>query len=56
MSNSKNSASPTTSKDSQEAKQEKSSYWLTPEEIKALHENAKRAREIGMRIRKEMGK
>ena len=45
MNNSKNSVSPTTSTASQAQKQKSSSYWLTPEEIKALHEDAKRSEE-----------
>ena len=38
--NSKNSASPTTSTDSQTVKPKNSSYWLTPEEIEELHRDA----------------
>ncbi len=45
MNNSNNSASSTDSKDSPKEKQNKSSYWLSPEEIKALHEDAKQGME-----------
>ncbi len=45
MNNSKNSALPTTSKDSQGVKPGKSSYWLTPEEIEELHRDAKQGME-----------
>ena len=45
MNNSKNSESQTTSQASQEARPEKSSYWLTPEEIQELHEDARRTLE-----------
>lgn len=35
------------------AKQKSSSYWLTPEEIKELHEDAKRSLEIGRELRRK---
>ena len=54
MNNSKNSASPTISKDSQEVRRDKQSYWLTPEEIKEMHEDAKRSLENLMKREKEM--
>ncbi len=45
MNNSNNSASQTDSQASPQEKQNKSSYWLSPEEIKALHEDAKQGME-----------
>ena len=55
MNNSKNSASPTIQKASQETKQGNSSYWLTQEEIKALHEDAQQSMELIRHLRKKKG-
>ena len=52
MNNLKNSASPTASTASQEVKRENSSYWLAPEEIKELHEDAQRSLAIGRELDK----
>ncbi len=52
---SKKSESPKTQTDSQEPKATKSSYWLTPEEIKALHEDARQSMELIRQLRKKKG-
>ena len=55
---SKKSGSPKTQTDEQKTKATESSYWLTPEEIKALHEDAKQTEaqiDILMQQRKKKG-
>lgn len=51
----KKSGSPKTQTDEQKTKSTESSYWLTPEEIKALHEDAQRSLELGRQLRKKKG-
>lgn len=51
----KKSGSPKTQTDEQKTKSMESSYWLTPEEIKALHEDAQRSLELGRQLRKKKG-
>ena len=52
---SKKSESPKTQTDAKESKAKQSSYWLTPEEIKALHEDAQRTMELIRQLRKKKG-
>ena len=54
MNNSEKPALPTTSMDSPEEKQQNPSYWLTEEEIKGLHEDAKRSQEILSELMKKL--
>jgi hypothetical protein len=53
---SKKSESPKTQTDAQESKAKQPSYWLTPEEIKALHEDARQSMELGRQLRKKKGR
>ena len=53
---SKKSESPKTQTDEQEPKATKSSYWLTPEEIKALRGDLHRTLELGRQLRKKKGR
>ena len=53
MNNLENSASPTDSQVSPKEKQNNSSYWLSPEKIKALHEDAKQGMEEIRALMKE---
>lgn len=53
---SKKSESPKTQTDAQVSEATKSSYWLTPEEIKALHEDARQSMELIRQLRKKKGR